>query len=201
LLEAADQELTRVAQFTTQTLRFHKQSHSPAPADLCEIMDSVFAMYAPRFRNSSIQLEQEYLTHTRLRCFNSELRQVFANLVGNALDAMAPGGRLTIRIRLARALDGSGESGIRVVIADTGHGIPADLQKRVFEPFMSTKETTGVGLGLWVSEGIVKKHGGRIALRSSTNAQEPCSTECEQINAGGEERKAFCMLSTRRKSP
>jgi len=171
LLEAADQELTRVAQFTTQTLRFHKQSHSPAPADLCEIMDSVFAMYTPRFRNSSIQLEQEYLTHTRLRCFNSELRQVFANLVGNALDAMAPGGRLTIRIRLARALDGSGESGIRVVIADTGHGIPADLQKRVFEPFMSTKETTGVGLGLWVSEGIVKKHGGRIALRSSTNAQ------------------------------
>jgi len=160
-----------VAQFTTQTLRFHKQSHSSAPADLCEIMDSVFAMYAPRFKNSSIQLERKYLTHARLRCFTSELRQVFANLVGNALDAMAQGGRLNVRIRLARARDDGAESGIRVAIADTGHGIPVELQRRVFEPFMSTKEITGVGLGLWVSQGIVKKHGGRIVLRSSTSPQ------------------------------
>lgn len=61
--------------------------------------------------------------------------------------------------------------GTRVTIADSGIGIPADLRVRLFEPFVSTKESTGVGvgLGLRVSRGIVQKHRGRIALRSSTH--------------------------------
>jgi signal transduction histidine kinase len=68
-----------------------------------------------------------------------------------------------------RIWDSARTPGVRVTVADTGDGIPLELQKRVFEPFVSTKENTGTGLGLWVSEGIVKKHNGRIALRSSTN--------------------------------
>jgi signal transduction histidine kinase len=132
-------------------------------------MDSVFAMYAPRLRNSSIQLERDYRTGEKLVCFNSELRQVFANLIGNALDAIGHDGRVRVRICEARSWDGKAKPGIRVLVADTGHGIPASLRKRVFEPFMSTKEITGMGLGLWVTEGIVKKHNGCIVLRSSTH--------------------------------
>jgi hypothetical protein len=169
LLNAADQELTRVAQFTTQTLRFHKQSTAPALVDLSEIMESVFAMYAPRLRTSSIKVNREYRTKEKLLCFDSELRQVLANLIGNALDAISQDGRLRVCVKRGRAWDNSAADGIRVIIADTGHGIPADLQKRVFEPFVSTKEATGVGLGLWVTEGIVKKHHGRIVVRSSTD--------------------------------
>jgi PAS domain S-box-containing protein len=168
LLDAADKELTRVAQFTTQTLRFHKQSNAPAPVDLGEIMDSVFAMYAPRLRTSAIQLDRDYRTTEKLCCFNSELRQVFANLIGNSLDAIGRDGLIRVRIRTSRSWT-DGEPGIRVLVADTGHGIPETLRKRVLEPFMSTKEVTGLGLGLWVTDGIVKKHHGRIALRSSTD--------------------------------
>jgi signal transduction histidine kinase len=56
--------------------------------------------------------------------------------------------------------------GLRVSLGDTGQGIPAEVMARLFEPFLSTKEATGTGLGLWVSEGIVKKHKGRIQVRS-----------------------------------
>jgi len=132
-------------------------------------MDSVFALHGRRLKSSSILLQREYLTQEKLYCFNSELRQVFANLVSNSLDAMPEGGRLRVRIKIARAWDNPATRGIRVIVADTGHGIPAQLRKHVFEPFLSTKEATGVGLGLWVSEGIIQKHSGRVALRSSTH--------------------------------
>jgi signal transduction histidine kinase len=167
LLEAADRELIRVSQFATQTLRFHKQSHAPTHADLGEIMDSVLSMYAPRVRTSAIELRREYRTQAKMLCYSSELRQVFANLIGNALDAMPSGGQLRVRIR--EAADAAEHVAIRITIADDGHGIPSHLQKRIFEPFVSTKETTGMGLGLWVSEEIIRKHKGRIAMRSSTS--------------------------------
>jgi PAS domain S-box-containing protein len=169
LLQSADEELARVGQYVTQTLRFHKQSTAPSDADLGEIMDSVLSMYAPRFRSSSIRLERQYRTHERLRCFSSEVRQVFANLIGNALDATGEDGLIQVRVRTARTWTEPAIRGIRVLVADTGAGIPRELRDQLFQPFVSTKELTGVGLGLWVSQGIVHKHCGRIALRTSTD--------------------------------
>jgi signal transduction histidine kinase len=94
------------------------------------------------------------------------LRQLFVNLIGNALEA----GATSIRIRVApgREWNHSARRGTRVVIGDNGSGIPAALLDEVFEPFFTTKEEKGVGLGLWVSKGIVQKHEGGIAVRSST---------------------------------
>jgi PAS domain S-box-containing protein len=169
LLESADKELARVGQYVTQTLRFHKQSTAPSDADLGEIMDSVLAMYAPRFRSSSIQLERQYRTRQTLRCFSSEVRQVFANLIGNALDATAEEGHIQVRVREARMWTEPAVRGIRVLVADRGAGIPQELRPQLFEPFVSTKELTGVGLGLWVSQGIVHKHNGQLTLRTSTD--------------------------------
>jgi PAS domain S-box-containing protein len=169
LLESADLELARVGQYVTQTLRFHKQSTAPSDADLGEIMDSVLAMYAPRFRSASIRLQKQYRTQEKLRCFSSELRQVFANLVGNALDATGEKGLIQVRVRAARSWTEPVIRGIRVLIADTGAGIPPELRAQLFEPFVSTKESTGVGLGLWVSQGLVHKHNGRISLRTRTH--------------------------------
>jgi signal transduction histidine kinase len=60
---------------------------------------------------------------------------------------------------------------VKVVVADTGHGIPPAVLGRIFEPFVSTKEATGIGLGLWVSDGIVRKHGGAIRVRSNAGIQ------------------------------
>jgi signal transduction histidine kinase len=168
-LKIADQELARAVQVATQTLRFHKQASAPSRVNVADIMDSVFALYAPKLRSASIELEPEYLDRGELFCFSGELRQVFANVISNAVDAMARGGRLRVRVRKSKAWNGDVTDGVRIVVADTGDGIPKHLQQTIFEPFVTTKESTGTGLGLWVSEGIVKKHNGRIALRSSTD--------------------------------
>ena len=168
-LTVADQELTRAVQVATQTLRFHKQSSTPARVNIIDIMDSVFALYGPRLRSASIVLEREYLDRGELYCFSDELRQVFANVVSNAVDAMSRGGRLRVRIRRGKRWADTGAAGIRVMVADTGEGIPQHLQRSIFEPFVTTKDSIGTGLGLWVSEGIVKKHNGQITLRSNVD--------------------------------
>jgi PAS domain S-box-containing protein len=167
-LMMADRELARVAQVATLTLRFHRQSIAARSVDVGEIMDSAYGLYGPRFESSSITVQREYEPGQMLFCREDELRQVFANLIGNAFDASRRGGLLRIRIRSSRKWGGEGGAGLRVTIADTGEGVPEQIRKTIFEPFISTKESTGTGLGLWVSDGIMRKHRGSITLRSRT---------------------------------
>jgi PAS domain S-box-containing protein len=165
-LKMADEELARVAQIARQTLRFHKQSSSAAKADLAFLMDSVLSLFARRLGGSFRVMERDYRPTENLYCFSDDLRQVFASLIGNSVDATGHGGRIRIRIRPGQGWAGDGERGIRVTVADSGCGIPYDIRRSVFEPFVSTKTTTGTGLGLWVAEGIVRKHNGHITFRS-----------------------------------
>lgn len=167
-LMMADRELARVAQVVTLTLRFHRQSVAARSVDVGEIMDSAYGLYGPRFESSRITVKREYEQGQMLFCREDELRQVFANLLGNAFDASRSGGHVRIRIRSSRSWRGEGAAGLRVTIADTGEGVPVQMRKTIFEPFISTKESTGTGLGLWVSDGIMRKHKGYIALRSRT---------------------------------
>jgi PAS domain S-box-containing protein len=175
LLETADDELARVSQITTQTLRFHRQSKAASLADLAEVMQSVLALFRRRFSGRRIDIVTECVPGTRIWCLEDELRQVFANLVSNALDATADQGRLRIRIRPGMA---KGVQGVRVTVADTGCGIPAGIQHRIFEPFFSTKDETGIGLGLWVSDGIVRKHSGTARVRSCTERHRHGTVFC-----------------------
>jgi signal transduction histidine kinase len=97
--------------------------------------------------------------------FPVELRQVFLNLIGNAIQAMPDGGTLGIRIHEATDWIRN-RRGIMISIIDTGSGIqPADAAQ-LFQPFFSTKSTKGTGLGLWISKGIIQKYDGRIDCRS-----------------------------------
>ena len=84
----------------------------------------------------------------------------------NAKDSMKVGGKLVIETSEIRALDGL-HSSLRLVVADTGAGIPREIQKSMFEPFISTKGEKGTGLGLWIVKGIVENHGGRVRVRST----------------------------------
>jgi len=93
---------------------------------------------------------------------------VFANLVGNALDASAAGGRLVVRARRSRNWHDPAQAGVRFAVADTGAGMEREVRERVFEAFFTTKEVTGTGLGLWVSHEIVVKHRGLVHVRSRT---------------------------------
>ncbi len=165
LLKTADEELARVSQITTQTLRFHRQSKAACLADLSEIMQSVLALFSRRLAGRQIAIVAECAPNARIRCLEDELRQVFTNLVSNSNDAMTEGGKLRIRIRQTAWGD---VPGVRVTVADTGSGIPREIRHRIFEPFFSTKDSTGIGLGLWVSEGILRKHAARIRIRSAS---------------------------------
>lgn len=170
-LQIADKELTRLAHVTQQTLRFHKQSTAPSNASLAKIMDSALSSFAQRLGSSNVEVAREYRTGQTLYCYADEIRQAFAHVLSNSIDATQRGGRIRIRIREARAWDSTETRGIKVIVADTGIGIPAGLINRLFEPFVTSKDPTGAGLGLWVTEGIIKKQNGRIAIRSRTDSR------------------------------
>jgi PAS domain S-box-containing protein len=169
-VEMAEHEVRRISEITQQTLRFYRQSTLPARTNLSELLDSVLRLHQGRLRNLGIAVEKEYDANTDLYCFAGELRQVFANLIGNAIDAMPAGGRLVIRARRSRDWTCPEKSGVRFQVADTGSGMSADVRRRIFEPFFTTKEITGTGLGLWVSSEIVAKHKGSMRVRSRAEA-------------------------------
>lgn len=165
-LESADAELGRVAQITSQTLRFHKQQSAPAVTDVVEVVNSILMLYRRKLSHDGVNLKLDVRECSSLVCYAGEIRQVLANLIGNALDAMSHGGVLRVKVREGTAWQ-TAQRGVRITVADTGHGMTAQTMERLYEPFFTTKEAFGTGLGLWVSAGIVKKHGGSILARSS----------------------------------
>jgi signal transduction histidine kinase len=125
----------------------------------------VLALYQGRLVNSHISVDLQVRDLSELTCYEGDIRQVLNNLVGNALDAMKSGGRLIIRAQRSRDW-ARNMVGARITIADTGHGMPRQVSKRIFEAFYTTKGINGNGLGLWISHGIVKKHRGSLRVRS-----------------------------------
>ena len=165
-LQSAQEELQRVSQITSQTLRFHRQQSAPSETEIDELFDSILTLYRGRLLRDGIEVKVIAGKCPPLICYAGELRQVLANLVGNALDAMPKGG--TLRLQMRAATDWrSGKPGVRITVTDTGIGMRPDVKKRIYEPFFTTKGETGTGLGLWVSAGIVDKHGGSLHVRSS----------------------------------
>lgn len=165
----AEQEMKRVAQIATQTLRFYRQQSAPGPLQLGEVLDSVLALFEGRLRNGNVDVVKRYVDCVSpLIAYSGELRQVFVNLIGNALDAMGDHGTLRIDARPSRSwIDG--REGVRVTVCDSGSGIPREMLKKVFEPFVSTKENHGTGLGLWISCEIIRRHGGVLRVRSAVS--------------------------------
>lgn len=164
----AQAELARVSEITQQTLRFYRQATRPDAIDVAELLDSVITLYQPRLTSAHVQIERRFQGQVEVFGFGGELRQVFANLIGNALDAMPSGGRLLLRVRRGGGLGPAGlwSPGVRIVIADSGTGMSPEILRRVFEAFFTTKPVTGTGLGLWVSEEIIRKHAGTVRLKS-----------------------------------
>jgi PAS domain S-box-containing protein len=166
----AEYEVRRIAEITQQTLRFYRQTTLPTRTKMKELLDSVLSLYQGRFNSLNIHVERDYDPELDLFCFAGEIRQVFANLVGNSIDASAAGGRLRVRARRSRNWRDPEQMGVRFTTADTGAGMEPDVTKRAFEAFFTTKEVTGTGLGLWISHEIVTKHHGVIHVRSRSAA-------------------------------
>jgi signal transduction histidine kinase len=161
----ADQELARVAEITRQTLRFYREPSHPVATEVADVLRSVLVLYNSRIAAAGIAVDvNDTAPSATVLSSPGELRQVIANIIGNAIDAMRRGGR--IRIHISSIRDRFGFIRTRLTIADTGSGIPAALLPAIFEPFVTTKGETGTGLGLWVTCEIVRRNGWSIRVRS-----------------------------------
>ncbi|MGB6133553.1 MAG: ATP-binding protein [Acidobacteriaceae bacterium] len=166
----AEQELSRVSHITRQTLSFYRESRQPINVSLPELIDNVVELQQRPILLNGINLQKKYSADAVLRGFPGELRQIFLNLIGNAIQAMPSGGRL--RLRVSDAVDwGTQRRGLAISVTDTGAGIRPEDARRLFQPFFTTKSAKGTGLGLWISKGIVQKYEGRISFRTWRNGK------------------------------
>lgn len=164
----AQRELTRVTEISGQTLRFYRKSTKPVETDVSELLDSLLHLFHPKFGRRNLQVQTKLRKTPKILAFPNELRQLFANLISNAIDATPPGGRLRIEAGPGRTWGPDLRHGVAVTVADTGSGVSEHVKQRIFEPFITTKGDAGTGLGLWVCDDIVKRHGGRLRLKSRT---------------------------------
>jgi signal transduction histidine kinase len=164
-LAQAEIELSRIAHITRQSLGFYKGTEDIESFDPAQICIEVCSVYEPRAATKSVKLISDVATGVTVSGSSGELRQVIANLVANALDAVRQSGKVRIFMRPAPSPEGD-VSGIHLCISDNGSGIPSKNIDRVFDPFYTTKGTTGTGLGLWVSRQLIEKRGGTINVSS-----------------------------------
>jgi PAS domain S-box-containing protein len=162
LLEIADKELQRLSHIASKSLKFYRQSTLPSEVSLSELLDSVLFFYETRVRAQGITIVKRYEQTPLVHCYSGEIQQVFTNLISNALDALGSGGRLILSVKPADSFS------VRVTIADTGQGMSKSTQKQIFQPFFTTKQDTGTGLGLWVTSNILEKHSASLRVRSRT---------------------------------
>ena len=164
LVSVAARELDRVGHITRSTLSFYRKMPGRT-LNLEALLQEVVQLFASRAAQHGVEVSAAYGRGLRDAHFDPSLRQVFANIVGNALEAMEQtGGRIQLRARVL------GVSAV-VTVSDSGHGIEQAHLRSIFEPFFTTKGERGTGLGLWVTRGIVEEQGGSLRLRTSTRGR------------------------------
>jgi len=159
-LDIVEKEALRAREIVKQLLGFARKK----PLQLTEVMINdvlrdVVVLSSSQARMSKVKISEEYENVPITIGDIDQLKQVFLNIITNAVHAMPHGGFLTIKTSMV------GEY-IFASIADTGQGIPQEVRHRIFEPFFSTKKDSGTGLGLSISYRIIQDHGGRIDVES-----------------------------------
>ena len=162
-LRMAEDELERVSHITRQTLGFYRESKLPELIDLPSLVESVLRIHSNKFMTKNIAVLRNFHECPPIHGLAGELKQVMANLISNAADAVAIGGTIWVGLECVDAVDGRN---VRLTVEDDGPGITEKNRARIFEPFFTTKKDVGTGLGLWVSREIVDRHGGTISMTS-----------------------------------
>jgi PAS domain S-box-containing protein len=170
LLETADDELARVTQIAQQTLGFYRDTTRPASIDLSAMLLGIVDLFGRKLQFKRLTCRTHIQPGLHIFGLQGEIRQVFSNLLVNAIEA-SQNSELLIR---ARTRSISGRRGVSCLVVDRGTGVPAQMRERLFSPFITSKHSLGTGLGLWVTRGIVEKHGGTIHYRTRT--EDPTGT-------------------------
>jgi PAS domain S-box-containing protein len=200
MLRLAEEQLVRVNHIAKQTLGFYRDRNVPEAVDVVQTLDELLAILHSRIASKQISIAREYENACLLDGYRGELRQVFSNLLTNAIDASPSGGKLIVRVKPQRVADGIAT--VHIEIEDFGSGIQLADQERIFEPFFTTKSDVGTGLGLWVTKELVEKHGGRIGFRS--NSQNGSSGTCFFVvlpGPGNSKRSAVRKVSLPNPAP
>jgi signal transduction histidine kinase len=166
-----DDEISRLERIIQDFLQFARPSEPRmGETSARQLLQAVHDLMRPQLGSRHIQLVLEPVEPLRLHVDKQQIEQVLINLVQNAADSMdSSGGNVTLRARQGAArLAGQSVSAVILEVADTGKGIPLEVQPRLFDPFFSTK-AVGTGLGLPISERIVEKHGGLIQYQTEVN--------------------------------
>ena len=195
-MEMAEQELARVTQISRAMLGLYRESKAPVLVDLKEMLQEILLLMERRFSDHGVILQANLPSGICVGGFPAELRQVFSNLITNAVEAAGQGGEVRVSIIPEKGSFTKGgpmhPAGATITISDNGPGISEEIQSHLFQPFYTTKGEHGTGLGLWVSRGIVTKHGGSIELTSNTSEAAHGTTVSvflatnPTINAGGD---------------
>jgi signal transduction histidine kinase len=167
----AQRELARVVHIANQTLGLYRESSPPAVLNVAELLEDILEVYRDRLAGPQLNIDKRYDSAGNLRACRGDLRQLFSNLLLNAIEATEPGGTIRLRVRSCHTLPPEMRHGVQITFADSGHGIPPSFRDRIFEPFFTTKTEKGTGLGLWVVREIVERYGGSIRIRSRTGSR------------------------------
>jgi len=165
ILPLAEKEIKRVRKITRKLLDYNKINlEAFKEGDLNSILTTacdVLKLSKQSKTTSVIRTDKN--AKLPIFCNPDSLQQVFMNLILNASEAMNGGGEIQIDTRIAG-------DGYEVHFKDSGPGFPAEIKKRIFEPFNSSKETKGAGLGLYISYHIIKRHGGSMGINEATQS-------------------------------
>lgn len=166
----ADEELGRVSHLVQQTLGFYRDNSVPVRLAVSDVIEDVLVIYERKFKYKELNIEKRIEPGLTVSTSRGELKQILSNLIANAIDASQDGGKIVIGARASRHLR-SGQSGIRITVADDGTGISSENKRKLFMPFFTTKKELGTGLGLWIARDLLEKKGGQIRFRSSDQAK------------------------------
>ncbi len=156
----AEEQMSLLRNIASQTLGFARSSQTPREIKAATLAEAALRIHQRALEGKGIHLVTRYAPDAIAKVFPSEILQVLSNLIVNALEALPAAGSLHLRVRKA------GNS-INFVIADSGYGIAPEHVGSLFQPFFTTKEGSGNGLGLALSKKIIERHGGKIRIRSS----------------------------------
>ena len=178
-VNTAASELARVSRISRQILSFNRESSTPVEIRISEIIEDVLALNNRAAVDKNLKIERNWRSSLLIHGFPAQLRQVFSNLIRNAIEASFAGGCIRIKISTARLGRNLDIPGVRITILDHGVGISTENKKRIFDAFFTTKDLKGSGIGLWLSSSIVHEHGGYVRVRSTTQA--PRSGTCMSV--------------------
>jgi two-component system NtrC family sensor kinase len=156
-------ETTRSSAIVSGLLEFSRQTPPELkPADVNEVIEETLVLLRSQVLAHNVEIDKELGENLpKITIDENKIKQVFTNVLLNALDAMPDGGTLFIASRLSPE-----KQCVIIMFRDNGCGIPAEDLGKIFDPFFSTKGTKGTGLGLSVSYGIIEQHSGRIDVQS-----------------------------------